>query len=69
MSQRLQMPQVPSTAVRVKVEYPDGNQYIITRNRLEGCWNSALATRNGLIAKGVAEEVANLAIFKVVEYS
>ena len=62
------MPAIPEWAKVVVVEYPDGNRYRGTVDRLPGCWKAAQETRESLIAKGAPPEVATLALFRVVEF-
>ena len=59
---------IPEWATTARVEYPDGNQYLVSLERLPACWKTAVRTQNGLLKKGAAEEIASLALFRIVEF-
>ena len=59
---------IPEWATTVRIEYPDGNQYLGGVERLPACWKTAVGNREWLLENGQTDEEANQALFNIVEF-
>ena len=62
------MPEIPEWAKVVVVEYPDGNRYRGTVDRLPGCWKASQEAYWETKKMGWPEEYSRLGLFRVVEF-
>ena len=66
--QMAQALQIPEGKTRVLVEYPDGSRYVGGIDRLEYYQKQAEEMRDWALSQGAPEEVANRALFMIVEF-